>query len=75
MNRILVIKTEDGVMQEVRINDYLLKSVLVKDAGIVLDSLIENPNFVLVLEYKDGTLVPVSHPMTDDAIIRSLEPL
>lgn len=68
MNRILVIKTEDGVMQEVRINDYLLKSVLVKDAGIVLDSLIENPNFVLVLDYKDGTFVPVSHPMTDDAI-------
>ena len=68
MNRILVIKTEDGVMQEVRINDYLLKSVLVKDAGIVLDSLIENPNFVLVLDYKDGTFVPVSHPMTDDDI-------
>lgn len=65
MNRVVIVENvaEEG-WKEVVVNDFLLKLVLIQDSDIVLDSLVMNPSYVLVLEFDHGVFTPVAHPMT-----------
>lgn len=68
MNRVFVYKQDEN-FEEVYFTDFFLKVALIQESGISLDSLLENPSYVLVLELKYNRLRIVKQPLLDDSIV------
>lgn len=73
MNRIIVVKVDDAEVSEVVFSDFMLKLALVQDAGISLDTLLANPNMVLVLKFNGFTLKPIKHPLRSETLCKLIE--
>lgn len=73
MDRIIVIKAPDEddefpLYREVCISDFLLKVALIQEANISLDTLLANPDYILVLQYIHNKVSPLSHPLTINSV-------
>lgn len=75
MQRVVIVKwceTEKKVV-EVQLNDFFLKLTLIQDSRISLDTLLANPNMVLVLGFKGNKLVETKHPLKSKDIRELIE--
>ena len=64
MNRVFVVDKSEGA-REVFISDFFLKVALIQEAGISLDTLLDNPSYILILELKYNKLRVVKQPLLD----------
>ena len=72
MNRVFIIDKSEEV-KEVFISDFFLKTALIQEAGISLDTLLANPSYILVLELRYNKLRVVKHPMLSESTVTLIQ--